>query len=205
MLEGVKSSKSRPIDLSNKLVLGAFQYGGNWYTRSVRVTNLNVFSSLMSKEKMKSVTKGGSCGEEGDYLAWGDMEWILLGQTRIETVDKEESCQVEPYVNFFFTSFPGMDACMHHCQNLETRAPSVIYPHDWASLNRFLKKNLYDKGLNTLSLWLPVIRNTSVDWKDFYTGRAIQNYTPPWGNFNGIGGNGENCAYLLRGNIWDIG
>ena len=86
VLEGVKSSKSRPIDLSNKLVLGAFQYGGNWYTRSVQVTNLNVFSSLMSKEKMKSVTKGGSCGEEGDYLAWGDMEWILLGQTRIETV-----------------------------------------------------------------------------------------------------------------------
>ncbi len=25
------------------------------------------------------MTKGGSCAEDGDYLAWGDMEWILHG------------------------------------------------------------------------------------------------------------------------------
>ena len=89
-------------------------------------------------------------------LAWGDMEWILHGQTRIETVDKEEPCKGEPYVNLYYTKYPNMEACMHHCENLGTRVPSVANSHNWAKLQRSLKKNLYDKGLDTKYLWLPV-------------------------------------------------
>ena len=73
----VKNSKSRPKDLSKKIILGASSYGGSWYAVSQTVTNLDIFSSTLSIEKMGNMTRGGSCSEEGDYLAWGDMEWIL--------------------------------------------------------------------------------------------------------------------------------
>ena len=91
----VKNSKSRPKDLSRNLVLGAQYYGG-WFAASQKVTNLNIFSSPLTIEKMERMTRGGSCVEEGDYLAWGDMEWILHGQARKETMEKEETCEEKP-------------------------------------------------------------------------------------------------------------
>ena len=154
-------------------------------------------------EKMKSMTEGGSCVEEGDYLAWGDMEWILHGQARIETVDKEEPCKGEPYVDLYYTRFPGWDTCMHHCQNLGTRVPPVTTFQDWDTLQRSLEVNLYDKGRNTLMLWLPVEdKKTEGEWRDFYTGSVLQNYTPPWVGSKLEGGDALNCAFLLDGNSW---
>ena len=200
--EEVKNSKSRPKDLSKKLVLGARSYGGLWYTLSHKVTNLNIFSTSLPIEKMKSTTGGESCLEEGDYLAWGDMEWILHGQARIETVDAEEPCKGDPYVDLYYTPFPGMDSCMHHCGNLGTRVPSVTYSQDWAKLQKFVKVNLFDKGLNTLFLWLPVEdRKIEGEWRDFYSGKIVmQNFTPSWVGSNG--GRSQNCAYLVDANTW---
>merc|ERR1712218_293213 len=124
--EEVKESKSKPKDLSKKLVLGARSYGGRiWVAPTHKVTNLNIFSSSLTVEEMKTMTGEEGCMKEGDYLAWQDMEWILHGQARIETVDQEELCRGEPYVDLYNTKFPGMDACMQHCENLGTRVPSV--------------------------------------------------------------------------------
>ena len=56
----------------------------------LKITNLNVFSSALPMEQIKRITEGEGCVEEGGYLAWKDMEWILHVQARLETVDKEE-------------------------------------------------------------------------------------------------------------------
>ena len=123
--EEVKKSQTR--DLSKKVVLGSRSYTDIWYAVSQKVANLNIFASSLSTEMMESMTKGGSCiEEEGDYLAWGDMEWILHGQAKMEAIAKEETCKEKPMVDLYYTSFPaGMDSCMHHCQNLGTRVPNV--------------------------------------------------------------------------------
>ena len=89
----VKKPKSRPRDLSKNIVLGALWFGGSWDTHSQKVTNLNIFSSTLTTDSMKSMTGGEGCADEGDYLAWGDMEWILHGQARMETIEKEEVCE----------------------------------------------------------------------------------------------------------------
>ena len=68
--EEVKNPEHRPRDLSKKLLLGARSYGGSWFATALKVTNVGIFSTTLSIEKMKSMTKGGSCVEEGDYLAW---------------------------------------------------------------------------------------------------------------------------------------
>ena len=122
------------------------------------------------------MTEGGSCVEEGDYLAWGQMKWILHGQARIETVNQEEPCKGDAYVDLYYTKFPDMDVCMHHCENLGTRVPSVASFQDWTKL----KMSLYDKGVNALRLWLPVDdRMAEGEWRDFYTDKLMENYTPP--------------------------
>ena len=127
------------------------------------------------------MTQGKNCVKEGDFFAWGDMEWILHGQARIESVEKEDPCKGEPYSNLYYTKFQSMDTCMHHCEKLGSRVPSVTSSQDWATLQRSLKMNLYDKGLNTLHLWLPVNdRKTEGEWRDFYTGQQLENYNRTW-------------------------
>ena len=199
VLEEVKNSRSRPRDLERKLVLGARSYSGLWQAASNKVTNLNIFSSALSVEKMKRMTGEESCVEDGDYLAWGDMEWILHGKASMETVDKGELCKGEPNVNLYYTPFLDMDVCMHHCENLGTRVPSVASSQDWAEL----KRSLSDKRVDTLRLWLPVDdRKTEGEWRDFYTGGVMKNYTPPWIGSGPDGGRRQNCAYLMNGDIW---
>ena len=72
--------------------MGARSIGGVWFAPSHKVTNVNLFSSALSIGRMKRMTGGESCVEEGDYLAWADMEWS--GQARKETVDTEEPCKL---------------------------------------------------------------------------------------------------------------
>ena len=75
--------KNFPKSLERKLILGATSWGGNWYSVSNKVTNMNIFASSFSIEKMKLMTNEGSCVEDGDYLAWKDMEWILHDQVKL--------------------------------------------------------------------------------------------------------------------------
>ena len=65
----MKDPREKPRDLSKKLVLGAIYYAGSWYASNTRVTNLNIYSSPLSIERMKRMTRSGSYVEEGDYLA----------------------------------------------------------------------------------------------------------------------------------------
>ena len=143
--EELINAMSRPRDLSGRLILGARSIGSVWFASSHEVTNVNIFSSLLPIEKMKSMTEGGSCNEEGDYLAWKDMEWVLQGQARQGKIEKDKPCQREPYFDLYNTKFPSMATCMHHCQNLGTRAPSVASSQLWLSLQRSLKAEVFDK------------------------------------------------------------
>ena len=65
-----------PKNLTGKILLGAKSYGGNWDVTRKKVTNLNIFSTPLSVTRMKSMTRSRLCHEEGDHLAWRDMEWV---------------------------------------------------------------------------------------------------------------------------------
>ena len=160
-----------PKNLTGKILLGAKSYGGNWDVTRNKVTNLNIFSSQLSVTRMKSMTRSRLCHEEGDHLAWRDMEWVLHGEAQLETFEKEEVCERAPWANLFHTPFVDMEACMHHCENLGTRAPSVATSEDWNRLKKFMKEKVFDKGLDSLPIWLPIQdRDREGEWRDFYTG-----------------------------------
>ena len=145
------------------------------------MTNLEIFSSTLTTDKMESMTGGEKgCIEEGDYLAWGDMEWILHGHARKETTEKGETCE-KPFVDLYYTPFPDMDSCMHHCEKLGSRVPSVTTFEEWTKLQTFLKKKLFDKGTYTLKMWLPMTdKEIEGVWKDFYKKEVLENFAHPW-------------------------
>ena len=202
-LTGIKDSRNMPTDLSGNIVLGVNQWASKWAAYRSKVTNLNIFSSTLSVELMQQYTKGGECVAEGDYLAWREMQWSLYGQAVIETVDTEEPCLEEPFVSLYYAGFPAMETCMHFCENLGSRAPSVQTLPQWERLQTFLKEKL-PNGISR-RVWLAIDdKGTEGHWRDYYT-QELVNITPPWIESEPNGGLSENCAdmdfsYSLRWN-----
>ena len=191
-LTDIKDSKNMPTDLTGKIILGVNQWASKWAAYRSKVTNLNIFSSALSVELMQQYTKGGQCAEEGDYLAWGDMKWTLHGQAVIETVHFEEPCQEEPFVSLYYAGFAGMETCMHFCENLGSRAPSVLTMNQWKSLQTFLNEKL-PTDLSR-RIWLAIDdKGTEGEWRDYYT-HELLNLTIPWIDSEPNGGRNENCA-----------
>ena len=71
----------KPASLSGKLLLGSTQIDPNiWLQNRMLVTNVNVFSGLLSVSRMQMITFGEDCGKaEGDIVAWGSSNWKLHG------------------------------------------------------------------------------------------------------------------------------
>ena len=125
------------------------------------------------------------------------------GQATIETVDQVTTCKRKSYANLYYTNFKDWEACMIYCKKLGSRVPSVTTLNNWLRLQKALKGDLYDKGLNTMKLWLPITeRRKDGEWRDFYTGNVIQNYTLPWRESGSFGENEQNCGFLEDENTW---
>ena len=120
------------------------------------MTNLNVFSSMLSKEKMVKITSGGEkeCGEEGDYLAWREARWTLHGEAAIEVMEMKGPCEEDSNLNLFYGKFFNMENCMQHCEKLGVRVPPVITQN--TQLRCFLRSNyitiLYNILYNYITL-----------------------------------------------------
>ena len=199
--EKIGGSSLLPPTLTGNLILGALNFGGHWYAVSNKVTNLNIFSTFLSEERMKDMTGDGSCLHSGDYLSWDEMDWTLQGNAVVETVEKEEPCKGEPLLDLYYTPFPSMASCMHHCQNLGSRVPSVVTLEDWAILRDFLKRELFDKMLNTYSLWLSIVQQEGV-WVDFYNAsEVLQNSTLQLLTIDG--GKDPYCARQVGPDRWN--
>ena len=69
--------------LTGKIILGAHYhpYVAKWLQISNKVTNVNIFSSSLSVEKMQGYTQEKECGRWGDFLSWDEMHWNLHGDT----------------------------------------------------------------------------------------------------------------------------
>ena len=180
-------------DLSGKLFLGVHQMYGASRPAMNKVTNLNIFSTAHSVEVMRQNTQGGMCIEDGDYLAWKDMEWTLHGQAVIETVDAEQPCVGQPFVDVYPAEM-DQQSCMYLCENLGSRAPSIMEVEEWKTLHDFLKQ--YRGGFPML--WVAIDDNKNEDqWQDYYTHNVL-NHTEAWFPWAPNMGNVENCAVLIK-------
>ena len=65
------------------------------------LTNLQIHQRNLPKEEMVSITGTEECVVEGDYLAWGEMEWKVGGlATTWTSTTTEELCSQRTFVRF---------------------------------------------------------------------------------------------------------
>ena len=88
--EGTGTGNFRQIQPDNLiLLLGLSPHLKEEYTG--RVTELNIFNSSLSLEKMKNITTAGGeeCGTPGDLISWHEAEWTLHSQAKVIEMDRE--------------------------------------------------------------------------------------------------------------------
>ena len=191
-----------PSDLSGKISLGEYQTYGGWVpvNHIHKLTNLNIFSTAHSVEEMRQNTRESKCIEDGDYLAWKEMEWTLTSEAEIETVDVEEPCREKPLVDVYDTEsgperIQNMESCMQLCEKLRSRTPSITTIEEW----NILKKFFLSYGNPLPKLWVGINDNqVKGEWRDYYT-HQVMNHTEAWAALEPNGQRRENCAHLLKG------
>ena len=116
-----EAAHTRPENLTGRVLLGAYKARSGWISLSNKVTNLNIFSTLLTIEKMVRMTLGGveECGEQGDYLAWRETHWALHGEAVMEEVASEEPSLdwSHSWLSLFTEGF-NIDECMQHCEKV---------------------------------------------------------------------------------------
>lgn len=193
-----------------------------------RRSNLNIFSSALSLEKMVMVTRAGreECEEPGDYLSWEKAEWTLHSKAKILELERFEGpCREESRVQVFpFKDWHWQHQCMDHCQKLGSgKSPPVGTLQEWQALVREVQAITPDNNTTLLPPWVwlsategdiektlgrPEHWSENVDveesvWRDYYTGIELDNYIKPWWTLMNDTQNGEtsNCLkYTPR--VW---
>ena len=187
--------ENKPTNLTGMIVLGAWQDGASkkWKSwTSNQVTNLNIFSTALTVEKMQQNTKMGECSEKGDYLSWGEMQWNLKEPARIEITDEKDVCTKHPSINFYPADFPTMESCRHFCGYFGSRSPPLVNQQQWTGLQKDLEGLRRPK-----KIWLAIDdRDAEGAWVDYYNGESV-NFSLPWAPGEPDGGTSENCAVLL--------
>ena len=189
-----------PTDLSGKISHGERQLYGGWVPVNHKLTNMNIYSTAHSVEVMRQNTRAGKYVEDGDYLAWREMEWNLTSEAEIETVGSEEPCQEKPLVDVYNTRsgperIQNMESCMQLCEKLRSRTPSITTIEEWNILNKFFLSYSYPVP----SLWIGINDNqVEGEWRDYYT-HQVMNHTEAWAAWAPNGQRRENCAHFVKG------
>ena len=83
----------KPKSLQGKLVVFKGAVGGLWFQYSSTFSNLDIFSSMLSIEKMILRTSSAtedSCTSPGDYLSWSAAQWNITGGVTTGSTDVKD-------------------------------------------------------------------------------------------------------------------
>ena len=134
-----EEDKYRPANIS--LLLGFYPNYPDPAEYTGRVSELNIFKSSLSPERMMDLTRAGGddCGTPGDLVSWEEAEWTLHSQAKVIEVDREWEgpCRRESQVQVFTADFTYHKDCMRHCQKIfDGRSPSVTTREEWESFTQ---------------------------------------------------------------------
>ena len=172
---------SCPTSLDGNLVLHKlFANAGYWSQFQGNVTNVNVFSGLMSVGEMVSRTSGEDCGkQDGDFYSWTNSSWSLQGATRWTEVSVEDLCKEFSSIQWLSThKVTKPESCRHLCQKLHVHGQmSSVETQElyekFQSRARALNPLLNHDGSNLITAWLPIRRRKNGTWLDDYTNNRI--------------------------------
>ena len=169
--------------------------------------NFNIFSPVLSVEKMRKITSAGKadCEESGDFVSWGAEKWVLSGNggTVKELEYAERACRRVSKMHIYHMEAMHTQAhCMELCQKLWGRSPPVRTQKDWERIMeevtaiadntsniKALPNIRLAATLRKLSHWneTETLDNKTVKlveklgvWRDYYTGGRLDNFSKPW-------------------------
>ena len=102
----------------------------NYQTRGV-LTNMNIYSSMLSSKNMTEITNTTDCARKGDYLAWSDMVLNFTGKVDRRSVNVEdELCYVRSsqivFMNVRVGWNPNFDTKPHHLLYMDLEVDTLI-------------------------------------------------------------------------------
>ena len=223
-LEGERTFQpgARPMNLSLLLGLQLNKNGAVEFESTGRTTNFNVFSSALSTDQMEGLTTAGGemCGRQGDFLSWEEAEWILHSEAKLVEVDRllDGPCRTEGKMHIFPMLYHSHQDCMELCAKLGGRSPPVTTLKEWETFKREIAavtplsmeklplimwtsatEGDVDRKLKRLAHWPKGVEAMEGVWRDYYTGKVLENYTKPWYSSNGDTEEGEssNCLTYI--------
>ena len=173
-----------PTDLTEKLLIFK-QFIGFWYRCTNKVSNLNIFSKLMTLPEMVKRTAGDDCGKaDGDYLDWESSEWILRGKSSLGEVSSEDLCRKESRIQLFTAPMGQLDQCKNLCPKMGNGTiASVRTLKEYQEMFDRHVELLYTDGkatkagaLTTTS-WTSIRQASDGSWVDLYNKEPVKEIT----------------------------
>ena len=161
--------ESKPLSLHRKLAFGDWYFPGRKVLQSeCSVTNVHVYKRLLTDQEMYNFTGNGACRQHGDYIAWEDMVFDLLGDTKINSLE-EDICEAElDRTNvFLFHEYFSWPSCMNLCQMIQRgRVPKLSTKDEVDDLIQWNRKLPNPATI----VWSPYSDEDQEGvWKDFYS------------------------------------
>ena len=164
-------------------------------------------NTQLSITDMDLITNGRKCGDEGDYLSWGKMEWNISGSVQQGLVSQEELCHMTSSSMVLLTeTFPLWEDCMTFCPKLRrARSPQIRTYAQFETLLKWLNAKTLDPdtkefypGVNGAAHWISISdKDEEGQWTDYYTHQEIDDVTEAINGGELNGGTKENCGLLV--------
>ena len=147
-------------------------------------SNINMFSTALSTEKMVNMTQPGNeeCGAPGDIFSWTEDVWNLRSNAKMMSIEQHAGpCRRESSIQLFAGNFEHHSDCMEHCQKIGMgRVPPVRTLEEVQHLQTELEAITPDVT-DLPDVWLSTTDSQEEDvWRDYYTEEELGNFTKPW-------------------------
>ena len=175
-----------PSNLTEKLLIFKL-YMGLWYQCKNKVSNLNIFSKLLTLPEMVSRTAGEDCGKaDGDYLAWESAEWVLKGKASFGEVSVEDLCRRESRIQIFTSPVGQLDQCKNLCEKMRKGTMATVRTRNepqemFDRMNEVLKDTnggWREAGKTSQAAWTPIRQDNDGSWVDLYNKHPVKEI--PW-------------------------
>ena len=159
-----------PTNLTESLMIFK-TYMGFWYQARSKLSNLNIFSRLMTFPEMVRRTAGEDCGKaDGDYLDWESARWALKGMTSLGEVAFEDLCRRESRIQVFTSPTEGLNQCKNLCEKMQHGTMATVRTLNESQkmfdrVNEVLKN---EAGLISVAAWAPITQENDGSWVDVY-------------------------------------
>ena len=181
----IPEGEQPPSNLTGKLLIFK-NFIGLWYQSKNKVSNLNIFSKLMTLPEMVSRTAGENCGKaDGDYLAWEEAEWILKGKAVLGEVTVEDLCRRESKIQVFTAPTGGLSQCKNLCEKIQNGTMKTVRTFNEAEelfdrMNDVLKTpsgGRNEAGTTSQAAWTPITQTSDGSWVDVYSKSPVKEIT----------------------------